>query len=1435
MSRLSLSLSLAVALVSTTPALAQQPTIQQPVVPQPLATRRVHPCVADPVPGAFLNGAGPMFQYPDGLWNHGEGFAPGSQKVDYGGWFGDDNGAHVTGLDIHTDPTDPRVTVPNPWTNWTWIEPLHPSSGAALRRFYGYLRPDGVQLPTQHPRYGAVPAYVDSGAFELFRPVAGPGSRKIVVYVHTQATTRMPAQYVGSTKAALDRFQVYRGYFSPDGLVREELGPNPSSQTFVQNIGSTGLPVERPSLAVLGDWVRSPSSQYWILSAYPVMSVAHRQTTLNEQRYMQLVQAVKVLLQESSPRNPLYPDPPLSAAEVQSRVVVVFGGSSNGGHQAMWATQRYPGLVHGAFCEVMNPSIQRLFGEHDAGNAFAYLSGDAGATQVNESDFLHWGQYSWNQGRWIHDLSLTRRFAMGLSYRPMFFSVGDEDVTSTGTDWVGPASGQGWSEAGLVSSGASGIFSNHSFAWAIGENACHLGRMRIQNPYAGNSVTYFQEDAAAGLIAAAVAQRTAEGPTPAVNLLQPLAEDRQPAQQLRGLDDPHEWALGRLGESLPAASGGALARDDAWFAAVQPGAAGTWLGHEDAMLIRDHKVYVCGAEGVVSAFAVANTQQRELVRAAQSHLPGSTAVHSLGHEGFAMTSIGDGANWELIVGTRRHLHRLRGSDLEVLQSVLLPWEVSRPRHLTVGNVLPAVLSGATSQIIYTSIHGGLVFYSPQLQPLYEWPEPGIADFLVDSGSGTVTILSHRGVIADVQFESMGSGIHPKLLASSRSVPIDDAPGAQPLQGRPVELELLKANLSANVSGLVDLPVTLALYRGDTDNTAVRACLPIIRQTIPFVPGLSGGIVGSAIATCKEGTNSSSTEQQGIGDHLLVLVADSLALYSQIGVQIAAKPLYKTDQKQSGTSRSGHYPPGVGALGLVVGDLVTNPAGAVYQEEVVVATRTGSLMWMYIDELLAPGLLLPAVPGSGFWIDEAPAASGTAVLPRSNQCMSAVGALAGRSWEPVGGRSLHALDPRGAYWRISSSGQRELWARDLAVVDARGWDDLGNWEASGAQLPVTSSFFQGILEVFPPAVAQGLIPARLTHEVRCRPWCPVFSQDVQIERDLANPFRPDNWFRPVLPVRELRGFLVHRWSGSVLPWATMPTVPTDPTERAEAWFWSAESGSPWGDLVEGLRFAKRPTTAEIVGYWASSAWPTGVSASSPPPTASRVPYLEMRSLTTATAVMTSQAARAVRLPNGESVVVLNCPGGRLRSLSSFVVRPDNNTAHGGAVMAPSMDAGFGGSALAVRAEPSGAVTVWSAPLYAPMPRPLQYSNPSGTLGDSEVASSVVRRWTWAGGNFTPTAVRDLHPAGSDPRGGYGVTGILVADLLGEPGDEVVVATLGGDLFVFDEGLATLRFRTSVPGSLGVHNGLRALDLDSNGELELYVSGSFGIWRFLRSGV
>jgi hypothetical protein len=51
-----------------------------------------------------------------------------------------------------------------------------------------------------------------------------------------------------------------------------------------------------------------------------------------------------------------------------------------------------------------------------------------------------------------------------------------------------------------------------------------------------------------------------------------------------------------------------------------------------------------------------------------------------------------------------------------------------------------------------------------------------------------------------------------------------------------------------------------------------------------------------------------------------------------------------------------------------------------------------------------------------------------------------------------------------------------------------------------------------------------------------------------------------------------------------------------------------------------------------------------------------------------------------------------------------------------------------------------------------------------------------------------------------------------------------------ILVYDANSMTLRWRTHVPGSVGYSNSIRVADLDGNGLKELYVAGSFGLWRF-----
>jgi hypothetical protein len=1092
-------------------------------VPEQPGARRVHPGIANPAVGASLNGTGPYFQYEDSQWNHGEGFRGGTASdADYGGWFNEDSGLNLTGLDIHTDPQNPAAPT-NSWSVIAWTDPLHPNSPAQLRRFYGYLRPNGLPLPTAHPVYGPVishmAAYVDQGAFEMFCPIAPPDpTDKIVICILTRATAPFPSKPWG---------QLYRGYWSPDGLARQRNGTSTSVADFANNPN----PIERDSLEFLAQWLTLPDVQqnYWPIAVYPVLSVGGREATLNEQRYMQVLQAAQLLLQENSFRNPLGAGNQLSVNDVVQRVVVVAAGGSNGCTQAMFATMRYPTRIHGFYGEDYNPSTQRLFGEHDVDNMIAYLSGAPNPSQVTNSDFLIWGKWASDQGLWIHDTSYSRRFLRARTFRPACFMVGDEDVTSTGDDWIRVMQGTSWSPVGEVTK--SGQVLNHTFAWMSGENACH-GTAAVPHPYVtGNPITYHPKDAIDGLVRRAIATRQSQLPNPGA-LPNWVAEDRTSAQQLRGPDDPHEWAWGRAGEPMPSATAGPIHRDDAWFDSVQPGAAGTWLGYKEAMLIRDQKLYVAGADGVVSCFQVANTPKQELVRIAQTH-DANGRPRSLGTEAFALTALDTGGSWELIVGTRRHLYRLDKQTLAVLGGpVQLPWEVGRPHHMKAGDVLP---NHPGKEIAFASTHGGLVFYSPSLAPIWEWYEPGIVDFLIQDGS--VILLSRRGVAATVEFvwDGASSSHRPRLLHASRPIPRNltqyvttyDPGQDSPCQGEPSDIEWIRADWSVFGLGMQTFPV--ALWNGDDDSPAARLHPPT--ATAPLVANTGSGLSALDIATCASATTPPGGNETPIGDHLLMLLPNELRLYNQFGTQfgpaLATKVLIATTQ--TGPGASAYYPFGNGPCAMVVGDLVTgggsNPGP--YPDEIVIGTTTGSLMWLHVNDLLTPGTTFPApqptgippVVQHGYWIHAANAgATATNVQPRTNQALSASWALTRRSGDSL----LHVLDQRGAYWQVSHAGGVALWERDPLAVRARGWDDLGNRNASGDPIAVIAPVLAPTHLRFPFSTVINSQP------VETLPWLPQLVQFAVYDPPSNHPFLANNWRAdPNSTTTLFEGFIPHR--------------------------------------------------------------------------------------------------------------------------------------------------------------------------------------------------------------------------------------------------------------------------------------------------------------------
>lgn len=207
-------------------------------------------------------------------------------------------------------------------------------------------------------------------------------------------------------------------------------------------------------------------------------------------------------------------------------------------------------------------------------------------------------------------------------------------------------------------------------------------------------------------------------------------------------------------------------------------------------------------------------------------------------------------------------------------------------------------------------------------------------------------------------------------------------------------------------------------------------------------------------------------------------------------------------------------------------------------------------------------------------------------------------------------------------------------------------------------------------------------------------------------------------------------------------------------------------------------------------------------------------------------------KAFRITGDSSTfLALGCPGGRVRILRAGTPGQTNSI---GTLLASSEDFGTGGMAMCVK-EQGSFVDIFFGTLAHHIPRG---AYPATALGSAEVMSGNITwlRWPGQGGQSTIDVViqMDLQPsfAPSGDRGGFGVAGMAIGDLLPDFGDELVVTTLAGDLFVFNLLTPTPLHRSWVPGGLGLYNSIVITDLDPNAMgPELYIGSSLGVrkWR------
>lgn len=75
---------------------------------------------------------------------------------------------------------------------------------------------------------------------------------------------------------------------------------------------------------------------------------------------------------------------------------------------------------------------------------------------------------------------------------------------------------------------------------------------------------------------------------------------------------------------------------------------------------------------------------------------------------------------------------------------------------------------------------------------------------------------------------------------------------------------------------------------------------------------------------------------------------------------------------------------------------------------------------------------------------------------------------------------------------------------------------------------------------------------------------------------------------------------------------------------------------------------------------------------------------------------------------------------------------------------------------------------------------------------------------------------------------------LGDVLPDPGEELVVTTLGGDVFVYNWLTPLPLYRSWARGGVGIYNSIKVADLDGGAVgAEMYCAGSLGVHKWRRS--
>ncbi|MBK8978465.1 MAG: hypothetical protein IPM29_21410 [Planctomycetes bacterium] len=1371
----------------------------------------VHPHIApinQAAGSAYSQPAGtPQFNVPDGVWNHGEGFRTGTAAdADYGGHLG---GWHATGaaavepgLEVG-DIFDVAATLGGPqgWQPYDWYD-RNTDRTYRVRRFVGYLRPG--QLGPYPAPTGSEPT-IEDAAFQLFAPDgAGPFTDDLVVVLNCWGTSEKPVVAVGGRFAYPGRGRLANG-----------LVPNPDPFTAANEAAGLGAYAT----------VHAPAGVV-VISGDIVPRIFGRPAVFDVQRIRELRRAVELLLQlpDTDPRHP--PGFPVLQSG-QGFACLVYGGSY-GGMTSQLLGLIWPNEFQGVSAHLFGASLRRVMADQFNLAYMVQRGGFAawGGAYYPE-DTLEWGTtlrihgphlqgFGWD----YFNASVLLRLRRQELFRPYNWLQTDEDTIGQGTDYRTLLSG----------------------VRAYDSEYVQLG------PPVLTHTTIDRRGHAPGWHLAPISQTPSFGARRATLDLLPyvhLSWSSQPVVAVPqyvpddGSEDSYAWVhdRDRMPDYVDDPPADPLVLDASFGLGGHTAGHGLSLGLRESLCVaageglESPSIYAGDADGVVTRY-VLNPTTLGLDAVARS-VP-------LGYGAFALAVgelEGGGDGPEVVVGTKNDMFVLDGTTLQLLpgRHVTLGFEHTSPSRVQIADVF-AGPDYPGNEIVFTSLLGHLVVFSSDgFNAMTDLGEPGIEDLAVLAGvqSGYATtdsrmpllLLSHRGHLAHVtcnkQPDPTSRNPHP---AQVQAWTVGE-------HGLPADLEIVDAPVGGG-------KVAVAAYRTafDTDPNG-RVARPIMAFDALTLQPASMGTHGIPEWL---GWSELLTVGSTFVDIAPVHAADGQTLLGFVLLldgRIVWVPLSGTPAQRLGYRLDG-FPPAARAVAVTTADLCSRSGGEPFHEEVILSTLGGHVVWFHLQDMLDNGsaeyLSLPGVP----------APPSTIAIPYTNATLAGTWGMVAHD-EGNGTRifaanqsgELFDVDPvtgsamRRAELRQPSELQPGTLVPGVVTAPIRDLVHIGQF-----QLPLDPPNDEILLHARSGGGAQAAW-------LETRPW-------QNASNDVLRPFwaRDQLWDgehaneNPILPVES--GFAPFVGGGHVFP----SGVPVQGATRQLHW-WGGDFNCD-ANLVQGLYL----DAGSPMDNWCSTK--DNPPERTIPPAIPSSSYFgssssegkDLRNCSRPYAQAFNHGSVRIGQDAFGPVVVAATPGG-----SVVLLRPGAGGGAGGAdhgtILWPiggpfpqpePVDDGYAAMGLAVRptAEYEG-IDIFVGIAVAHLdPAPALAGTGPGNLAGG------IRWLRWHGTSWTGGAMDEvgsflfLDPGPSDPRGGYGVCGLAIGDVVASsPGDELVATTLEGDLYVY--GLfpeldhlaaAPLLQRSWVRGTLGVNNAILIFDADGDARNELFIAGSQGIWKW-----